>query len=59
LAATSCDDRKLSLMSLAWDTDSKQGFIQAPTGLREGERKEGKTKQLILVPRTRDSTWVL
>jgi hypothetical protein len=28
-------------VSPAWDTDSEQGFIQAPTGLREG-RREGK-----------------
>jgi hypothetical protein len=26
-------------VSPAWDTDSEQGFIQAPTGLREGKRE--------------------
>jgi hypothetical protein len=41
---------KLSLMSPAWDTDSKQGFIQAPTGLRDEEEKEGKAKQADICP---------
>jgi hypothetical protein len=30
------------IVSPAWDTDSKQGFIQAPTGLRDEKEKEGK-----------------
>jgi hypothetical protein len=44
---------KLSLMSPEWDTDSKQGFIQAPTGLRDEKGKEGKAKQADIVPKDR------
>jgi hypothetical protein len=37
-------------VSPAWDTDSEQGFIQAPTGLREGEKGREKTKQADIGP---------
>jgi hypothetical protein len=40
-------------LSPAWDTDSKQGFIQAPTGLRDEEEKERKAKQADIVPKDR------
>jgi hypothetical protein len=40
-------------LSPAWDTDSEQGFIQAPTGLREGRRegKEDETDSIVPIDR--------
>jgi hypothetical protein len=42
--------RGLGMVSPAWDTDSEQGFIQAPTGLRDEKGKERKAKQADIVP---------
>jgi hypothetical protein len=38
------------ILSPVWDTDSEQGFIQAPTGLRERERGKGEDEATDIGP---------